>query len=152
MSHFKVKDLMSLDTVIIEPEQTLADAALRMKETGCGILPVGRSPERIEGVITDRDIVIRALALGRDPCRETVRNYMTERVIVCDEDDSLETAADKMHAHQVSRLIVKDKHGELSGILTFGTILRREVDENDLASIVKHAIRPQEGRYGDRIN
>ena len=64
MSHLKVKDLMSRDTVIIEPDQTLADASLRMKETGCGILPVGVSPERIEGVITDRDIAVRGVALG----------------------------------------------------------------------------------------
>jgi CBS domain-containing protein len=137
----KVKELMTPSPVIISPSATLQQAAKKMGEVGCGVLPVG-TKDKLSGIITDRDIVIRAIASGKDPAHEKVSDYMTKEVHACNEIDTLEDAAEKMHRHKVSRLIVSDKEGKTTGILSFGCILRTDATPHELASVVKHAAGP----------
>lgn len=139
MHNTKVKDIMTANPVIIAPGTTLLEAAKKMKEIECGILPVGTN-DKIVGMITDRDIVIRALAEEKDPAKEKVENHMTETAYACNEEDFLEDAADKMRTHKVSRLVVKNKQGQVTGILSFGGILRKHASSEEIANIIKHAI------------
>lgn len=139
MHNTKVRDLMSGDPIFIKPDDTLKQAAEKMKEVDCGVLPVG-DENSVKGIITDRDIVIRAVAAGKDQATEKVKDYMTAKVYACNEDDFLEDAADKMREHNVSRLIVKNRHGKVSGILSFGGILRKNANADEVANVVKHAI------------
>ena len=139
MHNTKVKELMSEYPILVDADTTLQDAAQTMKDIDCGILPVG-SKSKLDGIITDRDIVIRAISEGKDPAMEKVGDYMTGQVYGCSEDDFLEDAADKMRDHKVSRLVVRDHKAQVSGILSFGGILRKNADAEEVANVVKHAI------------
>lgn len=72
MQNTNVKDLMASDLMFIDPEDTLREAAQQMKEVDCGVLPVGDKDD-VEGIITDRDIVIRAIARGENPEEKKLR-------------------------------------------------------------------------------
>jgi CBS domain-containing protein len=139
MKNTKVKDIMTASPILVSPNSTLEQAAFRMKDYDCGMLPVGTAGH-LEGVITDRDIVLRAVAEGKDITIETVKNYMSHDIFACSEEDIFEDAIEKMQLHQVSRLIVKDKKGKASGILSFGGILRKSGDVSKIATIVKRAV------------
>jgi len=131
----KVKEIMKPDVELINPEATLTDAAQMMKELECGVLPVG-TEENIEGIITDRDIVVRALSEGKNPAKEKVRDNMTEDILFCKETDLVQDAARMMHDNNVSRLLVKNNTGAVSGILTFGSILRKGRDQTEVSECV----------------
>ena len=136
----QVKKLMTVHPVLINPNTSLEDAAAKMAEIDCGVLPIG-TENIVEGIITDRDIVIRAISKGKNPAIEQVCDYMTDKVFACNEDDTLEKAADIMHEHDVSRLIVKNKAGKVTGILSFGCIIHKASNAAEVANAVEHATR-----------
>jgi len=135
----KVKDLMTENPDLISPDATIQEAAEKMEKLNCGILPVG-TRDKLEGIITDRDIVIRAITHGENPKKQMVNYYMTKEVFTCAENDNLEKAADQMRKHKVSRLIVTDDEGQVSGILSFGCILRKEASTKEISNVIEHAI------------
>ena len=135
----QVKDLMKKNPVLINPNSTLQDAAKKMRDIECGVLPVG-SEDKLEGIITDRDIVTRAVSRGKNIAKELVKDYMTPELHSCSETDTLEKAVDKMRTHQINRILVRDTAGKLTGILSFGGILRRNKDDKEVANVVKHAM------------
>lgn len=135
----KVKELMTPDPVLIDPGSTLQEAARRMEDIDCGVLPVG-TDRKLEGMITDRDIVIRAVARGKDPAREKVADYMTTSVHSCNENDTLEDAAEKMHQYRVSRLVVENAEGKVTGILSFGRFLRTDATPREIAACIRNAV------------
>jgi predicted transcriptional regulator len=138
MKNVKVRDVMTPNPILIDPGSTLQEAAEMMQVIQCGMLPVGKRHE-VEGVITDRDIVIRAIAKGENPASAKVGDFMTTLVCSCNEDDFLEDAAEKLRRFKVSRLLVKNHAGRVTGVLSLGLILRREADPNEIAAVVKHA-------------
>jgi CBS domain-containing protein len=137
----QVQELMTSHPEMISPSATLQQAAKRMKAVKCGALPVG-TENKLKGIITDRDIVIRALAEGKSPAKELVGDYMSTPVFACNEMDTLEDAAEKMQEHKVSRLVVRNHEGRVTGILSFGSILKNDANPKEVASIVKHACGP----------
>ena len=137
----QVKELMTSHPEMISPAATLDQAAKKMKAVKCGALPVG-TENKLKGIITDRDIVIRALAEGKNPATEKVGDYMSDPVFACNEKDTLEDAAEKMQQHKVSRLVVRNHEGKVTGILSFGSILKNDANPKEVASIVKHACGP----------
>jgi CBS domain-containing protein len=137
----QVKEMMTPHPEMISPAATLQQAAKRMKSVKCGALPVG-TENKLKGIITDRDIVIRALAEGKNPAVEKVSDYMSAPVFACNEKDTLEDAAEKMHQHKVSRLVVRNHDGKVTGILSFGSVLRYDADPKEIAGTVKHACGP----------
>jgi CBS domain-containing protein len=141
--HHTVKELMTRDPVMISPESTLKEAAQKMESVGCGILPVGMAGKNPEGVITDRDIVLRAVAKGKDVNREKVKNYMTHGVWFCHTGDTPEKAAKLMRSHKVNRLLVKDEEGQPCGILTFGRILREDDNLQEIGTVIQVAVGPK---------
>jgi CBS domain-containing protein len=138
MERKQVKELMETDMELVSPDATLEEAARKMKDCGCGFLPVG-SDHTPEGIITDRDIVIRAIAAGKNPAREKVRDYMTGEVCGCKETDTLEDAAKIMSEYSVSRLVVKDGSDKTCGVLTFGRIIRSNNDKQETSDVVEKA-------------
>lgn len=139
MQDSKVKDYMTTEIAYATTCMTLQEASQRMKKWECGFLPVG-SKEKIVGVITDRDIVIRAVSLGRDVSRELVGEYMTSPAISCSENDMLEDAMGKMHSHKINRLVVKDKTGKVSGVLSLGEYLSKFAQADDINHIIRHTL------------
>lgn len=140
MERKKVRELMETEMEWISPDATLEEAAQKMKERGCGFLPVG-DENAPEGIITDRDIVIRAIAEGKDPTGEKVRDCMTDDVCSCEENDTLEDAAKIMGENRVSRLVVKDEEGKMCGVLTFGRIIRSDTSSQETSTVVEKATR-----------
>ncbi len=139
LSATKVKSFMQPHPHTVSPDCTLREAAAQMKALDCGILPVGNE-QQPEGVITDRDIVTRAVAEGKDINVEKVRDFMTAIIHSCNAEETIEEAADKMREYQVSRLLVEED-GEVCGIITFGSMLRKSENKEETANVVEHAVK-----------
>jgi CBS domain-containing protein len=114
----KVSEVMTRDVQLIEPTQTIQDAAKLMAELDTGIMPV-REGDRLVGMITDRDIAVRAVAEGKGP-DTPIREVMTQDVKYCYEDDDTEDVARNMADIQVRRLPVLTRDKRLVGIISLG--------------------------------
>ncbi len=114
----QVKDVMSPDVKVIGPEETIRNAAQKMRDGDFGMMPVGEN-DRMIGAISDRDIAIRAVAEGKNPGTK-VREVMSEGVAWVFETDSVEKAARVMSEHQVRRLPVVNRDKRLVGIVALG--------------------------------
>lgn len=113
----QVKDIMTTTVEVVTPDTTLAEAADRMRTVDVGVLPV-QEDGQIVGVVTDRDMTVRAIAHGLDARTATVAAVMTRQVHSCYEDESLEEAADKMVDGQARRLVVLDHAQRLVGVVS----------------------------------
>lgn len=113
----QIRDLMTRRLETIAPSDTLKTAAERMQALGVGALPV-REGDTISGIITDRDIAVRAVAANKNPEETRVAEAMTPRVIDCHEDDRPVDVAERMAIEQVRRLLVRDRSGEVVGIVS----------------------------------
>jgi CBS domain-containing protein len=119
----KVSETMTRQVDVIDPNSAVAVAARRMRDDNVGALPVGEN-DRLIGMITDRDIVIRVVAENRLGSGATVRDVMSEHVYYCFEDDDLEQAAKLMAEHQVRRLPVLNRNKLLVGIIALADLAR----------------------------
>ena len=123
----KVADVMSRDVETVRPDQPARDAARFMLREDAGSIPVTEG-ERLVGMITDRDIAVRGVALGYGP-DTPVSELMSNGVVVARNSDSIEDAARKMGEAQVRRLPVLDESDRLVGIVSLGD-LARETDSD----------------------
>jgi CBS domain-containing protein len=123
----KVEALMTRDPAILRPESTCAEAAALMKREDCGSLPVVDDGSLV-GIVTDRDIVLRAVAEKKDPERLAVSEIMTSDPVTVTPDTSAADASKLMSDNQVRRLPVVDG-GRLVGILAIGQLARHESDD-----------------------
>ena len=115
----QLKDVMTKDVKLADPGMSLKEAAALMRDGDFGVLPVGEN-DRLVGVVSDRDITIRAVAAGKDPNSATVREAMSEGVRWVYEDASTEEAAKIMSEHQIRRLPVINRDKRLVGIVAVG--------------------------------
>jgi len=120
----EVRQLMSKNVRITAPTDNLLTAARRMAEADVGALPVGEN-ERLIGMITDRDIVVRGLGAGRDPSSTSIRDVMTEGIDYCFDYEDVDEVATKMAQLQVRRLPVLNRERRLVGIVSLGDISRK---------------------------
>jgi len=118
----KLKDIMTKDVECVRPGDTLQDAARKMKELDVGPMPVCGDGDRIVGMLTDRDIVIRTTAEGKDPKTTRVQDAMSEDVVWCFDDQDSEEAAELMQERQVRRLLVMNRDKRLVGIVSLGDL------------------------------
>ena len=121
----QVREAMTRDVRLATPDQSICDAAKMMSECDAGILPVGEN-DRLVGMITDRDIAVRAVAKGLGP-DTPVRDVMsTDKVHYCFEDDDVDDVAKNMGDEKVRRLPVMDRNKRLVGIISLGDISKSE--------------------------
>ena len=120
----RVRDVMVADVVTIDPSASLTDAAQRMQDANVGMLPV-IDGGRVVGVITDRDIVVRAVAYQRDPAITQVRECLSAAVIPAHPDWPTAQAIITMAQAQVGRLPVLDDDGRLVGVVTLSSMAFR---------------------------
>jgi CBS domain-containing protein len=113
----KVSEIMSRRPALIDPGTTIAAAARTMRDGDLGCLLIGRDGQ-VFGIVTDRDIVVRALANGTNLARERVGDVMSSEVLSCFEDQPVETVAKVMAEHGVRRLPVLDRRGRLVGVVS----------------------------------
>lgn len=115
----RISEVMTCDVELITPDATLQEAARMMADEDVGFLPVS-DHDRMVGMITDRDIAIRAVAKGRDPKKTKVRDVMTERVLYCFDDEDADKAAESMSRQQIRRLPIVDRNKRLVGVISLG--------------------------------
>jgi CBS domain-containing protein len=116
----KISDIMTDDVALCSPDDTIQDAAQMMADCDCGFVPVGAN-DRLIGVITDRDIVLRAVAEGKD-CDCLVRDVMSSDVKYCYEDQDIEEVMENMADQQIRRLPVVTREKRLIGIVSLGDL------------------------------
>jgi CBS domain-containing protein len=136
----RVREAMSPNPRMVKPDVSLLEAAKVMRDLDCGCVLVGEK-DRVEGILTDRDIVIRALAENRDPASARARDVMTTEVAYCFAHEPLEEAAETMRRKQIRRLAVHDASNRIAGILSVGDIARRCGDHKLVAGIEREICR-----------
>lgn len=113
----RISELMTEEMEIIDPEASLQEAAQRMQACNTGALPVCEGTHLV-GILTERDIVTRAIAAGRDPKTTRVREVMTSDPITCFADPEITVATRLMHERQIRHLVVLSRDQRLVGILS----------------------------------
>jgi CBS domain-containing protein len=117
----RVREVMTRELRTIPDTATLTEAAKSMRAADIGALPVMHESAMV-GMITDRDIVVRAIAENKDPVREKIKDYITPMVYQVSENASLQDAAQIMEEHQINRLIVSDKNNRPVGIISLADL------------------------------
>lgn len=140
----KVSEVMAAHVEFIDAEATAEDAAALMGELDVSALPVGTS-EDLKGILTDRDILYRLVAEGRDPRRTKVIQIATRLVFSCQPDDDVSVAMDVMAAQNVRRLPVIDNAKRVVGWLTLSDLSRRLLVDS---RVVQQALHDLTDRIG----
>jgi CBS domain-containing protein len=117
----QIEQIMTRNVEIISPETTLREAAQKMRDLDVGSLPVCDG-ERLKGMLTDRDITIRATAEGRNPDSTQAIDVMTAAIFYCYEDQDVAEAAQVMEKKQIRRLPIVDRNKKLVGIVSLGDL------------------------------
>ena len=124
----RLRDVMTTGVETVAPGDTIRYAAEKMEALDVGSLPVCDG-ERLVGVLTDRDIAIRAVATGRDPNRTAVIETMTPELVCGFEEQAIEEAVDLMREHEIRRLPVVDRRRRLVGIVALADLATRSQPE-----------------------
>ena len=117
----QLKDVMTRDVDVVQPETTLQAAAAKMDMLNVGVLPVCVG-DQVVGMVTDRDITVRATAVAQDPQVAQVGDVMSRDVVSAYEDQEVGEAARLMQEKQIRRLVVLDRDGRLVGIVALGDL------------------------------
>ncbi len=138
-----LKDIMTRDVQVIPPGAPVKVAAEKMKALDVGPLPVCDG-DRLVGILTDRDIAVRAVAEGRDPKRTKVRDIMTPEVVYAFEDQDVEEAARLMRDRQLRRLVVLNREKRLTGIVSLGDLAVETRDKTLAGDVLEKVSEPSE--------
>jgi CBS domain-containing protein len=129
------RDIMSGSAECAQVTETLADAAKKMRDLDVGALPICGEDERLKGMITDRDIVVKCIAEGGDPTSTKVESFCEEKPVTIGADDSVEETLKTMSDHGVRRLPVIDGHN-LIGIVSQADIAKN-LPEDQVGELVE---------------
>jgi CBS domain-containing protein len=136
-----VKDIMTPSVAVATPDETLEEAARKMEELDVGPLPVCEGG-RVVGVLTDRDITVRATAAGCDPKATLICDAMTQDIVCCYEDQEVQEAASLMKEKQIRRLPVLNRANELVGIVSLGDLATATMDRGQSGEVLKEVSEP----------
>jgi CBS domain-containing protein len=125
----RVRDIMTKAVLIIPQETSVEDAARIMRDNWVGLLAIG-SKDHISGVITDRDLVVRVTAEGKDAKHTPVSEAMTKQLFRCFDDQDVEDACFTMQDKRVRRLRVFNRRRDLAGVLSLDDVATRTHEEN----------------------
>lgn len=113
---------MTPDVQCVRPDDSLIEAACVMRQLDVGVVPVCGNDDKVAGMLTDRDIAIRAVAEGRDPRDTRVKEVMTPGITYVWDDQDIDEAVRLMEQHQIRRLPVMNRNQRLVGIVSLGDI------------------------------
>jgi CBS domain-containing protein len=136
-----VRDVMTEGAECVRTSHSLQEVAQTMKDLNVGVLPVCEH-DHVRGIITDRDIAVRAVAEARDSRKTTVKDVMTPGVLYCFEDEDVQQAAYLMSIHQVRRLVVLNDDNRLVGIVSLGDLAVETRDEKLAGTTLEHVSLP----------
>lgn len=121
----KAKDIMTSNLIVVDKDSDIFEVANIMKKNDIGFLPVNNK-NKIIGVITDRDIVVKAVA-NRDT---KITNYISKDIITCNYDDSIDTILNKLKENKIKRILVTDEKKVL-GVISLSDILNTNYNDED---------------------
>lgn len=136
----KIRDVMTNPVIRVSPEESVAVAARTLTHYNIGILPVCGGDGRVWGLVTDRDLVTRCVASGRNPASTPVREVMTKNVVSVRPDMDTGAAAHLMGREQIRRLPVME-NGKLCGMVSLGDLAQKEetsIDAGDALSDISN--------------
>ncbi len=137
----ELKNVMTLNVEVVGPDATLQEAAQKMRARNIGALPVSEG-DRLAGMLTDRDITVRATAEGRGPKRTKVRDVMTREIVCASEDQTVQDAARLMEDMQVRRVLILNRDKRLVGIVSLGDLAVGTGDERLAGEVLKRVSEP----------
>ncbi|HEY0943478.1 MAG TPA: CBS domain-containing protein [Steroidobacter sp.] len=136
----KIRDAMTRDVCMVRPDQTIRDAAQLMAQMDIGSLPV-QDNDRLVGMITDRDIAVRAIAQGKG-ADARVSDVMTSEIRYCYEDQDVEEVTRNMGEQRLRRLPVMNRDKRLVGILSLGDLARDDQSQDEAGEALSGISRP----------
>jgi CBS domain-containing protein len=119
----KARDVMTAGATCVKETETLVEAARKMRDLDVGALPICGEDNRLHGMLTDRDIVVRCIAEGGDPATATAHQFEQGKPVTIGADDSIDEALKMMTEHQIRRLPVIDDH-KLVGMISQADVAR----------------------------
>lgn len=125
----QIKDVMSTDFKWMAPDSPISQIAQEMRDRDCGFMPIGENNKLI-GMITDRDITIRAVAEGKDPKTTQAHEIMTSKTFYCYDDQDVEEVCNNMGEIQVRRLPVVTRDKQLVGVVSMGDLAQKASSPN----------------------
>ena len=131
----KAKEVMSGGAECVGEKDTISDAAKRLADLDVGAMPICGEDDRLKGMLTDRDIVVKVLAQGKDPDSTTAGDLAQGKPVTIGADDSVDEALHTMAEHRVRRLPVIDGH-DLVGVVSQAD-LARNIDEEKVGDLVE---------------
>lgn len=140
----KCSEVMTREPACCEPGDSIVRAAEMMKQQDVGSLPVveSRNDRQLVGIVTDRDLVVKVLAGGRNVERAAVRDAMTSNPISCRETDEVDTAVRLMSDRQVRRMPIVDRQGQLCGIIAQADVATRVHRDQTTGELVEAISEP----------
>jgi CBS domain-containing protein len=137
----KLKEIMTREVEIVHPDDSLQTAAQKMRYRDVGFLPVCDG-DRLIGVLTDRDIALRATAEGVDPSKSLSKEWVTNPVVYCFEDQDVDEAAQLMREHQIRRLVILGRDDKrLVGVVSLGD-LATNIEEKKSGEVLHEVSEP----------
>jgi CBS domain-containing protein len=138
----QVKDVMTAGVECVRPDDNIAAAAQKMKDLDVGAMPVCGDNDRLVGIVTDRDITVRATAGCCDPGGTCVQDVMTPKVTYVFEDQDVKEAAQLMKQEQIRRLVVLNRNKRLAGIVSLGDLAVETRDEELVGATLEAVSEP----------
>jgi CBS domain-containing protein len=138
----KLKEVMSKDVICLSPESSLREVAQKMKELDVGSIPICEN-DKLVGMITDRDIVLKTLADTMNPDSAKAREVMTSPVVYCFDDQDIGEASRIMEVKQIRRLLVLNRDRRLVGIVSLGDLSVRGGNEELAGETLEKISEPQ---------
>lgn len=137
----QIKQVMTRNVEVIRPDTGLQEAAAKMKDLDVGSLPVCDGT-RLQGMLTDRDITIRAVASGMDTTQTKASDVMTAEILYCYDDQEVEEAAIVMQEQQIRRLPIVNRDKELVGIVALGDLAVDAGDDEMSGEVLEEISQP----------
>jgi len=134
---------MTKDPSCCLPADTVFEVAQLMKSEDVGSIPIvsDKQTNKLEGIVTDRDLAIKVVAEGRDPRNTPVREVMTTDLVTCNADDNIDDTLNLMEEHQVRRIPIVDGDGRLAGIIAQADVATRMEEPHKTAEMVEEISR-----------
>lgn len=139
----RCNEIMTKTLIAGTTATTLVGAASLMQNHDFGALPILDSDNKLIGLITDRDIVVHAIASNLDPAETPVDEIMSEDLITCRQSDEIEVALQRMREAQIRRIPVVDEHNHMVGIISQADIALHTEDSGRVGNVVEAISRPE---------
>lgn len=130
-------EVMTPSPTACQPQHTVIEAAELMRREDCGLVPVVSEKGKLIGVLTDRDIVVKAVAEGRDPRNTAVSEVMSTDVVTCLPHETIEAVMEQMATRQVRRIPIVERDGSLVGIVAQADIATRTGSPEETGQVVQ---------------